>query len=139
MEKKFGKLLAASLAFVLWGGWALVVNWQAGVQAATIAGLIQGSTSFVVTLLMAAAVTWQVRRFRHRVCRVLVPPLITVSVTGSFLFLVHSLGRTPGVWQTILPPTIIAFCYCLLLSAQLQRETSLSSIRLPVSELNNDG
>ncbi|MGF2687669.1 hypothetical protein ACQUWM_14290 [Marinobacter sp. DUT-3] len=139
MERKSGKLLAAGLAFVLWGSWALVVNWQAGAQAATIAALIQGSTSFVVTLLMAAAVTWQVRRFRHPVCRVLAPPLITVSVTGSFLFLVHSLGQTPGLWQTILPPTTIAFCYCLLLSVQLQREASLSSTRLPVSDLNNDG
>lgn len=139
MERKSGKLLAAGMAFMLWGGWALVVNWSAGVPSASIAALIQGSTSFVVTLLMAVAVTWQFRRFSRPVFRVLAPPLITVSVTGSFLFAVHTLGQTPGVWQTILPPTAIAFCYCLLLSSQLQREASLSSTRLPVSELNKHG
>lgn len=129
MGRKSEKLLAAGLAFILWGGWALLVNWSAGVSSASIAALIQGSTSFAVTLLMAAAVTWQARRISRPVYRVLVPPLVIVSMTGTFLFLVHSLGQTPDLWKTILPPTTIAFCYCLFLTIQIQREASLSSTR----------
>ncbi|MFL1407035.1 hypothetical protein ACJO2E_16975 [Marinobacter sp. M1N3S26] len=125
MERTSGKLLAASLAFALWGGWALVVNREAGWQPALIACLVQGAISFVVTLIMAAAVTWQVRRFRTPVGRVLVPPFLTVSVTGAFLYLAHTLGQTPDVWRTIVPPSTVAFCYCLFLSLQLQRQASL--------------
>ena len=36
-----GRLLAAALAFVLWGGWALLANWSSDPQHALIAGLLQ--------------------------------------------------------------------------------------------------
>lgn len=124
MEGKSGKLLAASLAFVLWGGWALLANWQAGLRPALLAGLLQGAMSFLVTLLMASAIIWQARRLRRPAGRILVPPLVTVSVTGSLLYTLHTLSGTPGVWRTIVPPTTVAFIYCLLLSAQLQRQAS---------------
>lgn len=125
MERKSGKLLAASLAFILWGGWALMVNQAAGWRSALVASLVQGSTSFVVTLLMAAAVTWQVQRLSTPAGKVLVPPLVTVSVTGSFLYIVHTLGHTPDVWRTIIPPSVVALLYCLFLSIQLKRQVAL--------------
>lgn len=125
MERTSGKLLAASLAFALWGGWALVVNRQAGWQPALLACLLQGTISFVITLIMAAAVTWQVRQLSTTVGKVLVPPLLTVSVTGSFLYAVHTLVHTPDVWPTIIPPSTVALFYCLFLSIQIQRQASL--------------
>ncbi|MFC4259845.1 hypothetical protein ACFOZ5_12465 [Marinobacter lacisalsi] len=125
MEGKSGKLLAAGLAFALWGGWALLANWQAGVRPALMAGLLQGAMSFLVTLLMASAVIWQVRRLRRPAGKILVPTLLTVSVTGSLLYLLHTLSGTPGVWRTIVPPTTVAFFYCLLLSVESQRQASI--------------
>ena len=49
-----GRLLAAALAFALWGGWALLANWSSDPQHAMIAGLLQGTASALMTLVMAA-------------------------------------------------------------------------------------
>ncbi|MGP4844557.1 hypothetical protein ACTXGQ_10535 [Marinobacter sp. 1Y8] len=121
MERYLRRWREAAFAFALWGGWACAANWQAGPLKAVVSGVLQGSASFVITLLMAAAVEWQVGRFRRPFSRIFLPPLFTVIVTGSFLFIVHTVGQTPQLWTTILPPMMIAFFYCLFLSATLTR------------------
>ncbi|MEH6563895.1 MAG: hypothetical protein V7756_01010 [Halopseudomonas sp.] len=120
-----GRLAAAAAAFVLWGGWALLANWSAGPREALLAGLVQGCASAVITLLMAICATTLFNRIPGPTwLRIALPPALIVSVSFSGLWLVHSLNATPALWATIVPPSSLAFVYCLYLTFTLARETS---------------
>lgn len=117
-----GRLIAVLLAFVIWGGWALAANWRSDPAHAAMAGLLQGTFSGILTLLMALAVTALFRRLPDNPLRVLLPALLIVSVSFTLLYLLHSWHQTPALWQTIIPPSSMAFAYCLFLSLRLHRE-----------------
>ncbi|MFN3579110.1 MAG: hypothetical protein ACK4VV_01385 [Pseudomonas sp.] len=111
--------LPALLAFALWGGWALYANLGASTSQAIIAGILQGTASAVITLCMALAINRLFPLFRQPLIALLLPPCIIVSITSSLLFILHSLGQTPQLWLTILPPSAVAFAFCLFLTARL--------------------
>ncbi len=117
-----GRLLAAALAFALWGGWALLANWSSDPHHALIAGLLQGSASALMTLVMAIAAKALFYRLPAGAPRLLLPAVLIVSASFTLLYLVHSWHQTHALWQTILPPTALAFTYCLFLCLRLQRE-----------------
>ncbi|HDZ55201.1 MAG TPA: hypothetical protein ENI17_11685 [Pseudomonas xinjiangensis] len=120
------RLLAAALAFVLWGGWALLANWSAGHREALAAGLLQGCASAIITLLMAVCANALFARLPGRVLRIAAPPLLIVSVSFSALWLAHTANDTPALWSTILPPSGLAFAYCLYLTFSLARDAATS-------------
>ena len=111
--------LPALLAFVLWGGWALYANLTESTSQAIIAGVLQGTASAVITLCMTLAINRLFPLFRQPLLAVLLPPLLVVSITSSLLFVLHSLGQTPRLWLTILPPSAVAFAFCLFLTVRL--------------------
>ncbi|MEH6541875.1 hypothetical protein [Halopseudomonas sp.] len=117
-----GRLVAMLLAFLIWGGWALFANWRNDPTHALVAGLLQGAFSAALTLLMAMTVTALFRRLPDNPLRVALPALLIVSVSFTLLFLLHSWHQTPALWQTIIPPSSMAFAYCLFLSLRLHRE-----------------
>lgn len=117
-----GRLVAVVFAFLIWGGWALVANWHSDPTHALMAGLLQGTFSGILTLLMAMAVTTLFRRLPDNPLRMLLPALLIVSVSFTLLYLLHSWHQTPALWQTIIPPSSMAFAYCLFLSVRLHRE-----------------
>lgn len=117
-----GRLIAVLLAFIIWGGWALLANWHSDPAHAAMAGVLQGTFSGVLTLLMALAVTALFRRLPDNLLRVLLPALLIVSVSFTLLYLLHSWHQTPALWKTIIPPSSMAFAYCVFLSLRLHRE-----------------
>lgn len=117
-----GRLLAAALAFALWGGWALLANWSSDPQHALIAGLLQGTASALMTLVMAIAAKALFYRLPAGAPRLLLPAVLIVSASFTLLYLVHSWHQTHALWQTIVPPTSLAFIYCLFLCLRQQRE-----------------
>ncbi len=121
-----GRLLAAALAFVLWGGWALLANGSAGHREALFAGLLQGCASAIITLLMAVCANALFVRLPGPVLRIALPPLLIVSVSFSALWLAHTANNTPALWTTILPPSGLAFAYCLYLTISLARDATSS-------------
>ncbi len=121
-----GRLLAAALAFVLWGGWALLANWSAGHLEALFAGLLQGCASAIITLVMAVCANALFARLPGPVLRIAAPPLLIVSVSFSALWLAHTANATPALWTTILPPSGLAFAYCLYLTFSLARDAASS-------------
>tara|TARA_R110000796_G_scaffold46008_2_gene111341 strand:- start:75463 stop:75873 length:411 start_codon:yes stop_codon:yes gene_type:complete len=121
-----GRLSAAALALVLWGGWALLANWSAGYREALVAGLLQGCASAIITLLMAVCANALFTRLPGGVLRIAAPPLLIVSVSFSALWLAHTANNTPALWTTILPPSGLAFAYCLYLTFSLSREAATS-------------
>ncbi|MEH6491487.1 hypothetical protein [Halopseudomonas sp.] len=126
-----GRLLAAALAFALWGGWALLANGGPEHPEALTAGLLQGSASALITLLMAVCATALFHRLPGPILRVALPPLLIVSVSFSALWVAHSLHATPALWATIVPPSSLAFVYCLYLTLSLARETRQLPPELP--------
>jgi len=126
-----GRLGAAAMAFALWGGWALLANGGPSQPEALTAGLLQGSASAIITLLMAICATALFHRLPAPYLRVALPPLLIVSVSFSALCAVHSLHATPALWATIVPPSAMAFVYCLYLTLSLARETRQMPPELP--------
>ena len=122
-----GRLAAAAMAVLLWGGWALLANWSAGHREASIAGLLQGTASALITLVMAVCANALFTRLPGPVLRIILPPLLIVSVSFSALWLAHTANATPALWATILPPSALAFAYCLYLTFSLARDASASS------------
>lgn len=121
-----GRVLAAALAFVLWGGWALLANWSAGHRDALVAGLLQGCASAIITLVMAVCASALFARLPGPFLRIVLPPLLIVSVSFSGLWLAHTANATPALWTTILPPSGLAFIYCLYLTFTLARDAATS-------------
>lgn len=116
-------LPAAGLALLLWGGWAWLANQAAGIAGAVRAGLLQGASSAIITLLMAAVVTRLFMLIPSRSLAIILPPCLVVSLSTSALYLIHSFGQTPNLWLTILPPSGLAFVFCLYLTLRLASQS----------------
>jgi len=110
------KFMSALMAFALWGSWAFYINADSGSSARILAGLVQGSASFVITLVLVRAVTWISRLLPYGPAQVVVPALITVTVTGTFLVSIHTAFGTPNIAFTVTPALIVAFVFCLYTS-----------------------
>jgi hypothetical protein len=118
-------LISAVLAFVLWGGWAFHVNRGAvtGSLGAEpwVSGLIQGSGSFLITLLMVRAIAWLYARMSHLPFGLVLPAVIVVLVTGSCLAAAHVLAGTAHIVATIAPALGVAFVFNVYTAMKLQR------------------
>ena len=73
----------AAVAFFFWGGWAFAVNYGAATAARLTAGLVQGTASGIITLLMVQTVTWLYGKLPDRPGRLVLPAVLTVCVTGA--------------------------------------------------------
>lgn len=103
--------MTAGGAFLAWGAWAFWVNHVPDIRHGYISGITQGCTSFVVTLLMVEAVR-QIALRVPQACKLWLPPLLTASVNGAVLLLVHALAKTPNILATIAAPWAVAFVFC---------------------------
>lgn len=104
-------LFSAILAFCLWGGWALHVNYALDPIYGLRAGLVQGSMSFIFTILMIHLLAFIYRHSPKKI-RSFLPPILTVCCTGTLLYIVHTLVHTPDVLKTIAPPIAVALNFC---------------------------
>ena len=112
---------SALLSFVLWGGWAFLVNRSAGMSSGVVSGLAQGTASALMTLVMIRVVTAVFRRLTSRVAQMVVPTVLTVGGAACFLVAVHTLVGTPEILWTILPGLSGGVPFCAFTSYKLQR------------------
>lgn len=117
------KLVSAVFAFVLWGGWAYIVNCKNDVLTGLSSGITQGTASFIITLFLVRAVTFLFPRFQRRFTQLLCPAIITVSFTGPCLVLIHTIMGTPAILYTISPALVVAFSFCIFTALKLQKNT----------------
>ena len=125
------QLGSALAAFLIWGGWTYVINDNAAPALRVTSALVQGTASFTITLIMVQSVTWIYGRLPDNWSRLVLPGLITVTITGSCLALIHRLIGTPRVLPTIAPALTVAFLFCLYTAYKLHREA--------LSEVTNHG
>lgn len=104
-------LLSAALAFCLWGSWALYVNASLDPAEAIRAGCVQGTMSFILTIIMIRLIMI-IYHYSPLKTRLWLPPILTVCGTGTLLYSVHTLAHTPYILKTILPPLIVALSFC---------------------------
>jgi hypothetical protein len=125
MSSPFARLMRSSIvhvgfAFLAMGGWAAFANRAHPMPAPLIAGLIQGTLSAVITLLLKRGIEDLARRFTG-LAALLAPPAIAGLVSASLLTLIHAVGGTPEIARTIAVPLTVATSYAALYNYSLWR------------------
>ncbi|TCM71060.1 hypothetical protein EC844_101341 [Acinetobacter calcoaceticus] len=120
-------LSAAIFAFLLWGGWSFYINTQHGsLKNGIISGLTQGICSFVITLFMTFLIDRQFNYFQNINAKLILPPVLTVLLTGSFLVMVHLLIGTPSIVYTLSPVLSVAFLFGVFTNYKLYSRYKIS-------------
>ena len=111
---------SAVAAFVMWGSWTFFINSDASLGIRIVASLAQGIASFTITLLMVRAITWLYNRLPDNPVRLFLPAIITVSIAGICLTILHVAIGTPRIASTIAPTLTVAFLFCVYTARKLQ-------------------
>lgn len=118
------KAASAGLAFIIWGSWGYFINSQASdpqAAAPLISGLIQGTGSSLVTLVMLKSVTWLYHWLAPHPLRLVLPAVITTTVTVSGMTVAHLIVGTSNLLATMAPGMVVAFCFNLATAFGLSR------------------
>lgn len=103
--------LMCLLAFVVYGGWALAVNLGHGHAVALAAGLAQGISSTVSTLIIASAIEFCFHRLRDLPAGPwlawLIPPTLTSLMHAGFQWAVG----TPDILLTVLLSVVMGYLF----------------------------
>lgn len=121
------KLGSALAAFLLWGGWAWYVNGADSEWNTLLAALAQGTSSFLITLVLVALVTRLYNAFEHPFARLWLPALVLVVLSSSLLLLVHLWVGTEELLYTILPPSTVAFMFSLFTTIKMHKTVQTGS------------
>jgi hypothetical protein len=109
-----------TVAFLAMGAWAAFANREHGVGAMSLAGVVQGAISCVITLILKRSLEAMFARLGGPVA-VLVPPLVTMAVVLATLLTIHRLAGTPEIWATIAVPYTVSSAYAWIYTATLAR------------------
>jgi hypothetical protein len=112
--------LHVAFAFIAMGGWAAFANSGHGPGAMMTAFLVQGTLSGLITLVMKRGLEAGHRRLTGWSARLL-PPLVSCTVIGGLLFLIHTVAGTPEVIRTIAVPWTVSTLYAFVYVASLER------------------
>jgi hypothetical protein len=121
----FARLMRSSIvhvafAFLAMGSWAAFANRFHPMPAPLLAGLIQGTLSALITLLLKRGIEHLAERFSG-LTALLAPPVIAGLVSASLLTAIHALGGTPEIARTIAVPLTVATSYAALYNLSLWR------------------
>lgn len=103
-----------AFAFIVMGAWAVFANRHHPSPEPLIAGLVQGTLSATITLLMKKALDYLSASFFRRdavLSALILPPVLVCSVSLTGLILSHVAAGTPEVFATIAVPFGVAFSY----------------------------
>ena len=108
-------IISALCGFFFYGGWAVFVNWKHGVMAATKAGCVQGSYSFVLTLCMTMLIEGVFRINSKVFNQSLLINWSTIVICCAAVFSVswgvNSAAGTPEILRTVILGYIIGGIY----------------------------
>jgi len=109
-----------AFAFLLMGGWAMFANRAHPLPTMLLAGLVQGTISGLLTLVLKKFLEW-VSAKMSGVIALIAPPLITATCIFLILTTAHTWARTPEVWATIAFPFAVSTTYAILYNLRLWR------------------
>ena len=113
-------IVHVGFAFLAMGGWAAFANRAHPMPAPLYAGLLQGTISATITLVLKRAIEYLASRFSG-LTALLAPPVIAGLVSASLLTLLHTIGGTPEIAKTIAVPLTVATSYAALYNYSLWR------------------
>jgi len=103
--------LMCVLAFIVYGGWAFGVNYSHGFDVAAAAGLAQGVSSTISTLIITSIIELCFKWFRGKpgglVLAWLLPPTLTGLMHAAFQW---SVG-TPEIFLTVLFSVVMGYVF----------------------------
>jgi len=113
-----------AVAFLAMGAWAAFANRGYGPAAMALAGVVQGTISCIITLILKRSLEAMFARLGG-VTAVLLPPVVTMAVVLAVLLAIHRLAGTPEIWTTIAVPYTVsssyAWIYILALASMAKR------------------
>jgi hypothetical protein len=112
-----------AFGFVAMGAWAVFANRNHPLPDALLAGLVQGTISGLLTLVLKKFLEWFNARLRGMTALVL-PPLVTATSILIILTTAHTLAGTPEVLATIAVPFTVSTTYAILYNLRLWREAN---------------
>ncbi|MEB3752819.1 hypothetical protein I2F62_00440 [Acinetobacter sp. MD2(2019)] len=116
----------AFFAFCLWGGWSFYVNAQSsGLKVGLVSGLVQGFCSFIITLFIGFLIEKQFNFYQKIWLKLILPPIITILISGSCLVFIHLCIATPHIVKTISPAITVAFIFACLTNIKLYRQQKI--------------
>lgn len=124
-------VISAALAFFIWGSWAWFVNAQSASPdkaPPVVSGLVQGTGSCLITLVMLRSVTWLFHCLEGFRLRLVLPAVVTTSVTGSCISAAHFLAGTSNIVGTVTPGLVVAFCFNVFTAVKLSQIHANSDI-----------
>lgn len=113
-------LAHVGFAFLAMGGWAVFANRNHPLPEALLAGLVQGTISALITLVLKKFLEWLNARLEGAPALV-VPPLITATSILAILVGAHALAGTPEIAATIAVPFTVSTTYAIVYNWGLWR------------------
>jgi hypothetical protein len=121
MSLKSYNYISAILAFILWGTWAYFINIDS--SNSIISAIAQGIASFIITLVMIKIIEYFYNLFPKNKFYFVLPSIITVLITSSFVIGIHIFIDTQNILFTVLPTVIIAFLFALFTTRKISNYT----------------
>jgi hypothetical protein len=130
-----------AFGFLAMGAWAVFANRNHPLPDALLAGLVQGTISGLLTLVLKKALEWMSgfmgrRRPRRHApppagegaggpyLSLLAPPIVTASSILAILVGAHTLAGTPEILATIAVPFTVSTTYAILYNLRLWRDAN---------------
>lgn len=107
-------------AFFVMGGWAIFANQSHPMPEPLIAGLVQGTLSACITLVMKKCLDYLSSRISGSGA-LWAPPLVVCSCSIMVLVGIHSAAGTPELIRTIALPFSVAAAYAVFYNLALYR------------------
>jgi len=123
-------LVHVGFAFLAMGSWAVFANRTHAFPDPLIAGVVQGTLSATITLVMKKsleALSSCFFRNNNRILALIAPPLTVCAVSLSVLIGCHVAAGTPEIAATIAVPFSVAFTYACLYTFGLWRQETQES------------
>ena len=103
--------LAGVAGFLAYGSWAIYANWDHGQDIALRSGVVQGSYSFALTLVMTLVTEWLFEMLKNLTFGILILMFSVCSVLFATAYGINYLAGTPEIIMTIFPGWVIGSIY----------------------------
>ena len=108
-------------AALLYGAWALAINWSHGAGTAWRAAATQAAFSFAATLIMSSIMEAVFVRRPPGPGRVVLTAAVPTSLGIGVLVGAHALAGTPELLLTVLPSAVVGLVFSTAYSLNLAR------------------
>jgi hypothetical protein len=99
------------LAFVVYGGWAFAISGRHGFDVARAAGLAQGVSSTISTLIITSLIERCLRWFKGKPGGVLLAWRIPPSLTGLMHMAFQWAAGTPEIFLTVVFSIVMGYVF----------------------------